>query len=242
MDAGATTVQIVNPLDHLKVAGFTVTDDLPTADPGSISNDQPTWQLADAMRFFYTRGTEIDDIKILNSPSEGLTMRSTYEANVNNVTIIGATNKDAGGNGYGLNLAGSQYSNYNNITILDTRHAVLFSAWATEVGNNVHVLATNRDVNYHGGPDHANTVVVDQDILGYQGNSTTGFSIVSSGGPSQPFTDVDANTTQFSYAIGNVKIDVIHGARWRRLSIRRRRRRLPVWRQRQRRADRRPGQ
>ena len=212
MTGGVAIVSQVKPLDNLVVGGFAITNDLPAPDPGAIVNAQPAWGLTDAIRFYYTRGTEVSNLMIVNSPSEGLTARSMYEANVHDVVIIGAHNKGSEGNGYGLNIAGTQFSNFDNLTIMDTRHAVLFSSWATEVGNTIHVLQTNRDINYHGSPDHSNVVTVDQDVLYYYGSDTNGFSIVSAGGTGHPYTNVDDNTTLFGYAVGGPKVEVIHGS------------------------------
>lgn len=211
LSAGLGQVQKVNALDNIHISGISITNDLGTPNPGLIDNAMPQFLGMSAIRFYYTRGTDVHDVNIVNTPSLGFDARGMYEATVNNLTINGSFNKGVDANGYGLNLAGTQHSQFDNLTIMDVRHAVLFSSWGAELGNSIHVLATNRDINYHGSPDHDNLVVVDKVVLDYSGvPNPTSFAIVSSFGFSHPYTNPDENTTLFTYAVGANRLDILH--------------------------------
>ncbi len=209
--SGLGQVQKVNPLDNIHISGISITNDLGDPNPGNIDNTLPQWLDTSALRFTYTRGTDVTDVRIVNAPSVGFDARNMYEAHIDGVSILGSHNKGSGANGYGLNLAGTQHSQFDNMVILDTRHAVLFSTWGEEIGNAIHVLQTNRDINYHGSPDHDNLVIVDQVILDYNGAPVpTSFAVVSSIGFGHPYTNPDDNTTLFTYAVGVNRTDVLH--------------------------------
>ncbi|HEY8189200.1 MAG TPA: calcium-binding protein, partial [Micavibrio sp.] len=85
----------------------------------------------------------------------------------------------------------------------------LFSSWNAEAYNDVHVLRTNRDINYHGSDDHSNTVVVDTMI--YDGSEANSWAMVSPGSVMHPYTDISRNTNLFGYAVGGFKDDNVHG-------------------------------
>ena len=53
--------------------------------------------------------------------------------------------------------------------------------------------------------------MVERDIIGYGASATNGFAIVDTVDSTLPYTNVDANTVQFAYAIGYKENDVIHG-------------------------------
>lgn len=205
------TVQKINSVNNVNLHDFSITNNLGTPVAGDINNELPGWVNTDALRIGQADGTKISNLGIYNTPGEGLTMANSYGATVDSVTIQGAFNKGDGGNGYGLNLATSQQSSFTHMNIDDVRHAVLFSAWGAEVGNYVQVDQTNNDINYHGSPDWGNTVIVTKDILNYGSSSTTGFIMVGANAADAPYDDVTANTTLFTYAVGYLKNDIIHG-------------------------------
>lgn len=213
-DMTAAQVQKINALQNLHVSDFTISNNLGTPNPALFENTKPDWQNTHAIAFFNTAGTEVKNLTILNAASAGFTAARMYDADVSGITISGAHNKGGGGNGYGLNLAGAQHSEFSDLTILDVRHAVIFSSWGTEIGNTIHVATTNRDINYHGGPDQGNIVTVDESILNYYGNtaSSTYFSSIGAFGAEHPYTDMTANATTFTYALGYRANDVITGS------------------------------
>ncbi len=141
--------------------------------------------------------------------SHGLEINDSIGAHINNYTADGSFNKGGGGNGYALHIKGTSHSTFENLTITDTRHAVTFGSWSAETDNNIHVLYTNRDINYHGSPDHSNTVIVD--VVDYDANANKAWSIIDTGGEIHPYTDIYANTTQFTYASAGDRDDIIFG-------------------------------
>lgn len=213
MIGGQAQVQRMDGLANLNVSDFTVQTNLGTADPGLIANPLPDWTLTNALAFFNTVGTNVSNISILNAGSIGLMAARMYDADISNINVVGAQDKGEGGNGYGINIAGTQHSDFTGLTVFDTRHAVLFSSWGAEIDNLIHVSATNRDVNFHGGMDSGNTVIVDQTILGYGDTSGPGWSVLSGMGVQHPYTNIAAgNDIMFTYAVGSRGPDVIEGS------------------------------
>lgn len=209
MAAGTETkIERLNMLDDVALRDLTVTYDLGTPNADSFTNPLAGFREADAVVMNYTKGAEVTNLTLLNSASTALEMRNALEAHVNGLTVQGAFNKDSG-NGYGLHIAGSFYSTYENLNITDVRHAVVFSSWNAEIGNTVHVANTNRDINYHGSDDYGNFVIVDNAVYD---DGLESWSLVAPGGTSHAHTDINANTTLFVHAEGGVKADIIRGA------------------------------
>lgn len=210
MTGGLAEVQKVEALDNLRLSDFTVQSNLPPADPAAMVNPYPNAIECDAIGFYYVRGTEVSNVSILNPVSHGLEFSYAYDVTVDNVTIVGAQNKGDGGPGYGLNLNETQHSTFTDLTILDTRHAVVFGSWGAEVDNTIQIAQTNRDVNYHGGPDMGNVVTIDQSIINNY-SSSAGGSVIGSFWTMHPYTDISANTTQVTYAVSLQANDVLIG-------------------------------
>lgn len=208
MAAGTETkVERLNMLDDVALRDLTVTYNLGTPDANNFKNTKAAFNGADAVVMNYTTGAQVSNLKIINAASTALEMRNALEANVNGLTVQGAHNKDAA-NGYGLHIAGSTNSTYQNLTITDVRHAVLFSSWNAEIGNTVHVAMTNRDINYHGSDDFGNFVIVDRAV--YR-DGLESWSLVSPGGSGHATTNIDLNTTLFGFAQGGNKNDTLFG-------------------------------
>ncbi len=213
MQGGTAQIQRIDGLANLNVSDLTIQTNLGAANPGLIDNPLPEWNLTNALTFMNTTGTTVSNISILNAGSIGLNAARMYDADVSGVTVIGAQDKGGGGNGYGINIASTQHSEFTDLTVLDTRHAVVFSSWGAEIDNIVHISSTNRDVNYHGGMDSGNTVIVDQSILSYGNTSGPGWGVLSGMGSEHPYTDIAANNSNsFTYAVGSRGTDVIEGS------------------------------
>lgn len=209
MDAANTTVKLIDPIKDLTISGLKITYNLGTPNPDNFSNTKSAYDGNIAVSVNKSYGADVHDIKIINAPSNGLEFRTALKPEANNIYVDGSHNKGDSGNGYGVQLVETYNGNLDNLTIVNTRHAVVFSAWHTEVNNKVHVVQTNRDINYHGGPDYDNVVNVDYDA--YRSGDTI-WRIVSPGGSMHPFTDIEANTTLFKVASAGSKEDIIHGA------------------------------
>ncbi|GBE75901.1 hypothetical protein myaer87_31280 [Microcystis aeruginosa NIES-87] len=104
----------------------------------------------------------IADIEIVEPVSHGITLDGSINVNVSDVSVTGAHNKGKGGSGYGIWIRDTFDSNFSNLDIVDTRHAVIFGGWNTGSGNRIHVSHTNRDINFHGGLDQNNIVILDE--------------------------------------------------------------------------------
>ncbi|MGZ9107882.1 MAG: calcium-binding protein, partial [Micavibrio sp.] len=208
MSAAETTIKLVDPAKNVELSGFTLTYNLGTPDPDKFADDQPAWSGKIAIYMDKTYDAEVTDVGVLNAPSHSMEFRTSLSPHVDGYSADGAHNKGPSGNGYGLQLAETYYGTFENMEIHNVRHTVAFASWHTEVGNNIHIISTNRDINYHGGPDYNNTVIVERDI--YREGDTT-WRIVSPGGSMHPYTDIDANTTLFGVASAGSKYDVFHG-------------------------------
>jgi Ca2+-binding RTX toxin-like protein len=210
MAGGVAQVQKVDSLDNIHLSDFTVQTNLPASDPGSMVSPFPQAADSDAIGFYYARGADISNISILNPVSHGLEVAHSYDMKVDNVTIIGAIDKGDEGPGYGLNLDETQHSTFTNMTILDTRHAVVFSSWAAEIDNIIQITQTNRDINFHGGPDSGNVVTVDQIIINNYTESAGG-NIIQAFWTMHPYTDISQNTTKVTYGVALEGNDIIFG-------------------------------
>ena len=51
-------------------------------------------------------------------------------------------------------------SELTNLEDHDMRHSLLFGSWYSAADNSAEVNFTNRDINFHGGRDHGNQVIV----------------------------------------------------------------------------------
>lgn len=205
MDGGVAKVERVPVLDNVTLSGFTVTYDLPgTPDPDSFTNTHLELDNTSAISIGMTRGVEVNNVTIFNAASHGLELRGSLEAHVDGLTVDGAWNKGGDGNGYAFHLAETFYGTFENLNLVNTRHAVVFSSWNAEAYNTVDVDYTNRDINFHGSPDHSNTVIVQE--MEYRGGDRN-WSPVSTGGEIHPYTDVDQNTVLFGTVTGSDKDD-----------------------------------
>lgn len=208
MDAANTTVKLIDPIKGLSISGFKMTYNLGVPNPDNFSNTKSAYNGNKAIMVNKSYGAEIDDIKIINPPSNGIEIRTAIKPNVDHIFVDGAHNKGDAGNGYGVQLAETYNGNFDNLTLLNMRHAVAFSSWHTEVNNTVHVINTNRDINYHGGPDYDNVVNVDYAV--YRSGDTI-WRLVSPGGSMHPYTNIEDNTTLFAVAYAGAKEDILYG-------------------------------
>ncbi|HRC26581.1 MAG TPA: calcium-binding protein, partial [Alphaproteobacteria bacterium] len=205
MDGGIARAERVPVLDNVALSDFTITYGFTQPpDPDSFTNARPDLENVSAISIGMTRGTEVNHITVLNAASHGLELRGTLEAHVNDLTVDGAYNKGGDGNGYGFHVAESFYGRFENLTLLNMRHALIFSSWNAEAYNTAEVDYTNRDINFHGSPDHSNTVIVRD--MEYRGGDES-WRPVSTGSDVHPYTDLDQNKVQFGRVVGSIKDD-----------------------------------
>ncbi|MGB0438735.1 MAG: hypothetical protein ACPGFC_01355, partial [Paracoccaceae bacterium] len=159
-DPQLTTVEDHWVVDDVTLSGFTVEGPYGPANPESYKNTKDG-QHHSMIVAAGTRDLSVNAISIKDSISHALTVANSVDANISNIVIDGAHNKGTQGNGYGLWIRDVYDSRFTELDIVDVRHAVLFASWTSASGNYVHVSDTNRDINFHGGRDQFNTVVVD---------------------------------------------------------------------------------
>ena len=185
-------------------------------DPNLFENTQNGFTAADrpANAAVYVEGStglSISNIDVTNAPSDGFTFRNSINVDADSLSVSGSFNKGGGGNGYGVNIYETFDSSFAGLDVFDMRHAVLFSAWNTESGNQVQINATNRDINFHGGPDSNNIVTVNSAVLDY-GNAPEAWQIVSNGGRVvHQQTDIYGldNVVTFANAAGSSRDEMI---------------------------------
>lgn len=208
ISASLSTVEVIKTVDKVTLSDFSLTYNLGTPDADDMSNARPRDAGTIAIYMDKTQDAIIKNVNVTNAPSHSIEFRTSLTPKVDSVKIDGAHNKGDDGNGYGIQVAETYYGVFENLDIQNVRHAFVFSSWNTEVGNKVHITSTNRDINFHGGPDYNNVVTVDSDI--YRLGDTV-WRIVSPGGSMHPTTDLSKNTVLFGVASAGSKDDVIHG-------------------------------
>jgi hypothetical protein len=153
MDQGITDVSKIDALRNVNVEGIKITYDLPEADWDNFNTTEPDYLRSIALNVTKTVGTELSDIAVVNAPSHHIEFRTNLSPHLDGYYSDGAHNKGPTGDGYGLQLAETHYGTFENMEIFNTRHAMVFNSWHAETGNSVHIIETNRDINYHGGAD-----------------------------------------------------------------------------------------
>ena len=145
-------------------------------------------------------------------PSLGVNFALSTGVSADDIEITGAHNKGDGGNGYAIQIRDVYDSSFTNLTDMDMRHSVVFASWRSAAGNFVHVAFTDRDINFHGGRDHDNVVLVDQSIRDANSDIISPTLFVNAEGTSYgSVTDADANTVRFGYVVGSRLGDNIQG-------------------------------
>ncbi len=217
MDANVTRVFSIEMLHNVNLSDFTVTNDLPAANPFDFVNPLPAYDSLSAIQITGASGGEISNVSVLNAASNGISFTSTINFTGHNILVDGAVNKGGDGNGYGILLSESFNNSFDGLDLLNGRHAFVLSAWNAETGNHVQINTTNRDINFHGSPDSGNVITVGRAIMQYSPPQDTSglndiWSIVSHGGTNHASTNIYAtNEVTFHYAVGNTAKDDMRG-------------------------------
>lgn len=199
-DPSLATVKKVDAISDVSLNNLTVQYDFSQEiQHNNFDNMLTGYDDAKTIAVYETVDLDISSISILNSASHGLYIRSSLDVNVDGLFVNGHHNK-AAGNGYGLEISEVFGSNFTNLELFNSRHAFAFSSWHAENYNYVHILETNRDVNFHGSFDHSNNVVVDKAVLEYDPTEHTGdyngyWDSVGTAGKSHIDTDIYGDNT-----------------------------------------------
>ena len=212
-DPALTEVQERVIVEDVTIGGFTLRGDWGTPDASNFSNTIWSVKGASMVLVAGTSGTTISDVTIEDAASHGLTLADSREVTVTGLTVDGSHNKGTEGNGYGVWIRDVYDSTLTGLEITDTRHAVLFASYTSASGNHVEVDYTNRDINFHGGLDHDNTVIVHTslrtgDEVKYMGSTLFFNEGESYGAP----TDPEANTVIFEEVSGTVRSDLVYAS------------------------------
>ena len=209
---GETTVREISMAEDLTIGGFSIDYGLGTADPSLFENTLPEFHRDAVIQVEGTENLTIYDITAHDVPSLGINFALSTNVSADNIEITGAHNKGDGGNGYAIQIRAVYDSSFTNLSDLDMRHSVVFASWRSAVDNFVHVSSTDRDINFHGGRDHGNTVLVDQSLRDANSDIISPTLFVNSDGTSYGApTDPNANTAHFGYVIGSRLADNVQG-------------------------------
>ncbi|WP_068115985.1 hypothetical protein [Tropicimonas marinistellae] len=206
-----STVQTIGMVDDVSISGLTLANSYGESDPSLFENTISAETRAVSLSVSGTDGLSLRNIDIIDPASHGLALAKTINADVDGLWVHGAHNKGSGGNGYALWIRDVYNSEFTNLTLEDTRHGVLFSSYTSATDNYVHVAHTNRDINFHGGRDQDNVVVVDSLVRDGAEQEYLGTTLfVNEGETYGAPTDPDANAVSFGYVVGTVRKDLIY--------------------------------
>ena len=194
----------------VSISDLTLTYDLGTPDPDNIDNTFLDYRKFTALRAEWTENFTLENVNVTDVASHGVQIKSTLEPFVSNFTAIGAHNKGDGKNGYGIFIEETFYGEFEHLTLIDHRHSFLFGGWHAQAYNDVQIDFANRDINYHGGPDHSNVVTIDEFIY-RNGDNNEVWSVIGPPASIHPATDLSENTNLFINAQGGSDPDIIMG-------------------------------
>lgn len=209
---GETKVSEISMAERVSVGGFTVSYGLSAANPSDFSNTMSNYDRNAVVEVRGTAGLKLFDITSRDVPSLGVNVAASIGANLDQITMTGSHNKGDGGNGYALQIRDVYNSTFTNLTDQDMRHSVVFASWTSAVGNSVHVLKTDRDINFHGGRDHDNVVMVDVSLRDVASDIISKTVFVNTEGTHYgTVTDPTTNITKFGQVIGSRLGDEVQG-------------------------------
>ncbi len=209
-DAATTTVAVADTVEDVTVRNLTFQGDYGTADPSNFNNINKAEDGGMMVLVNSSVRTVIEHVDIVNPGSNGLVLGRSIDAVVDDVTVTGAQNKGDSGNGYGFWIRDVYNSTFTHLQAVDTRHAVLFASYTSAANNTIEVDFTNRDINFHGGLDHGNTVIVHNSIRTTAEQAY--MAAVSFFNPGTSYgapTDANANVIKFENVVATVRSDAV---------------------------------
>lgn len=212
-DPQITSVEKRGLVENVTLGGFSLTQVGTEADASEFSNTLPDAARATAILVAGSKNSTLADIEIRAPASNGLTVDDSIGLTVSGLEVTGAHNKGGGGNGYALWLRNVYDSSFTELTLLDSRHAVVFGSYNTAIGNLIEVSETNRDINFHGGLDRDNVVHVQSSVREGDEQDFLGATLFFNPGTSYGApTDPDLNSVTFSEVVGTVRADLVTAA------------------------------
>lgn len=212
-DDGKTQVERLATVDDVSLEGFSVGFELGRPDKTEFDNTLHDLRGYHAVSLESTVNSTLDDIRVVDGPSIAFHFSKTLAPDVERIEAHGTFNKGSGGNGYAYELRESYDGTFTQLEDTGMRHGLLFASWRSSVDNKVHVASTDRDINFHGGRDHNNSVHVERSIRDAEADALSPALWINAGGESfGAITDAEANEVVFDYVIGSRREDTIQGS------------------------------
>ena len=213
-EAGVANLGRSTFLSDVNLSGFTIQGNFEPLvgeiDPFLFEDTIPTWASVGALSLDGIRDSSLADITIINPAAHAFRFQRTHESTGDHLSAFGAHNKD-GSSGYHFLIQESFANDLTNLHSEGARHAVLFGAFDAEHYNHIHMLFTDRDINFHGSPDSFNTVIVDRMVQNYPVDSTPQWQAVHPGVPGlHPVETIEDNTVWFRFARMGDRANEVH--------------------------------
>lgn len=211
--SGEAEVEKLNTVGNVSLKGFSVDFELGEADAGEFSNTQDDLTDYRAVHLEGAVNSDLEDIQVHDGPSTAFRFSRAMDLQADGLEAHGAFNKGSGGNGYAFELHESYDGQLKGLEDSGMRHGLVFASWRSSAGNDVEVASTTRDVNFHGGRDHDNSVRVLRSERDPEADALSPTLYVNEDGESfgAP-TDAGANRVTFDYGLGSRREDEIQGS------------------------------
>ncbi|WP_458526486.1 cellulose binding domain-containing protein [Onishia taeanensis] len=211
--ADQTQVERLDTVKDVTLQGFSVDFELGTAEAGAFDNPLNDLTGYYALALEGTVDAKLSDIVVNDGPSNAFWFSKAMDTTAQDIAAHGAFNKGSGGNGYAFELHESYDGTLTGLEDSGMRHGLIFASWRSSVGNEVEVASTDRDVNFHGGRDHDNSVRVLQSVRDQDADTMSPAVWVNQGGERfGAITDADANDVHVDYLVGSRRDDVVEGS------------------------------
>lgn len=211
--SGKAQVEKLDTVDDVSLKGFSVEFELGEAEAGEFSNTRDDLTDYRAVHLEGAVGGELEDIQVIDGPSTAFRFSRVMDLQGDDLQAHGAFNKGGGGNGYAFELHESYDGRFEGLEDSGMRHGLVFASWRSSVGNDVEIASTDRDVNFHGGRDHDNSVHVLSSIRNPDADTLSASLTINEHGESYGApTDPEANAVVFDYLIGSRRDDEVQGS------------------------------
>ena len=208
-EAGKAMVGRSTFLSDVTLSNFAVEGRWGASDPFFFENTMEAWTSIAAVEFDGVRDSLMQNLTVDEPAADAFKYQRTYDVRGDKLTAYGAHDKD-GASGYHFLLQEAFATTLTNLSSTNGRHAVLFSSYSAEHYNSVHLLFSNRDINFHGSADSHNTVTVDVMRQDYPAGSDPQWMAVNSGVfPLHPHSTIGLNTIYFKDAVTGERNDTV---------------------------------
>lgn len=202
---------------NVEIGGLQVTTDLKgTPDTYDMTNHYDAFDLPEegnaAIRVFAAEGLSLHDIVTRNTGSTAFNLSNIYGAVVKDLDVDGAFNKGGDGNGYAYNIKTAFKNVFDNLTDKNMRDSFIVGSFTAEHYNTVHIISTNRSLNFHGSPDSRNTILVDKMILDFLPSQAQDPAVGVGNRLIHPKSTIEDNDIFFKFVWGSNAMDVVHAA------------------------------